>query len=124
MGLNDLIVAIALRCCVSRFPWLSYVGSCERKRKQYELDFVIFIERMAREPYSYSIMLVRYIRPDAIILSKLAEGEELWQSMLERKNIECAPLLATYLEELHLLPRLDMNRSVGKTAAICFGNVY
>ena len=77
MGLNDLIVAIALRCCVSRFPWLSYVGSCERKRKQYELDFVIFIECMAREPYGYSIMLVRYIRPDAIILSKLAEGEEL-----------------------------------------------
>jgi hypothetical protein len=29
--LNDLIVAMALRCCVSRIPWLSYVGSCDKK---------------------------------------------------------------------------------------------
>jgi hypothetical protein len=33
MGLKDLIVAMALRCCVSRFPWLSYVGSCDMKEE-------------------------------------------------------------------------------------------
>jgi hypothetical protein len=48
-----------------------------RKRGQYELDFVVFIECMSREPYSYSLMLVRDMGPDAVILGKLAEGEEL-----------------------------------------------
>jgi hypothetical protein len=55
-----------------------------RERRQYELDFVVFIECMSREPYSYLLMLVRDIGPDAVILGKLAEGEELRQSMLER----------------------------------------
>jgi hypothetical protein len=48
-----------------------------RKRRQYELDFVVFIECMSREPYSYLLMLVRDMGPDAVILGKLAEGEEL-----------------------------------------------
>ena len=68
---------MALRCCVSRFPWLSYVGLCDKERRQYELDFVVFIECMSREPHSYSLMLVRDIGPDAVVLGKLAEGEEL-----------------------------------------------
>jgi hypothetical protein len=46
------------------------------KRRQYELDFVVFIERMSREPYSYPLMLVRDMAPDAVI-GILAEGEEL-----------------------------------------------
>ena len=48
-----------------------------RKKRQYELDFVVLIECMPREPHSYLLMLVRNIGPDAIILGKLAEGEEL-----------------------------------------------
>jgi hypothetical protein len=48
-----------------------------RKRRQYELDFIVFIECMSREPHSYSLMLVRDIGPNAVVLGKLAEGEEL-----------------------------------------------
>ena len=47
------------------------------KKRQYEPDFVVFIECKPRKPHSYFLMLVRYIGPDAIILSKFAEGEEL-----------------------------------------------
>jgi hypothetical protein len=48
-----------------------------RKRSQYELDFVVFLECMSREPHSYSLMLVRDIGPDTVVLDKLAEGEKL-----------------------------------------------
>lgn len=52
-----------------------------RKRRQYELDFVVFIECKSREPYRYSLVLVGDKGPDAVILGKFAEGEELWQSV-------------------------------------------
>jgi len=45
---------------------------------------------MLREPYGYLLMLVRDPGPDAIILEKMAESEELRQSMLNRKNRECS----------------------------------
>jgi hypothetical protein len=61
-----------------------------RERRQYEPDFVVFTECMSRKPYSYLLMLIRDIGPDAVILGVLAEGEELWRSMLERKNVECS----------------------------------
>jgi hypothetical protein len=50
------------------------------RRRQDELDFVVFIKCMSREPYSYPLMLVRNPGPDAVILNELAESEELMES--------------------------------------------
>jgi len=63
-----------------------------RKRRQYELGFVVFIECISREPHSNSLMLVGDIGPDAVILSELAESKELKQSMLDRKQRYCSRL--------------------------------
>lgn len=40
------------------------------------------------------------------------------------KEYRVERLLATHLEELHLLPRLDVDGNVGKIATVCLGNVY
>lgn len=59
-----------------------------RKKRQNELDCVVFMECKSRESYSYLIVLVRDIGPDAVIFNRFEESEELWQSVLEGKNIE------------------------------------
>lgn len=91
MGLKDLIVAIAQCCCVSRFPSLKQCWFMRQERRWWhELESVVLIKCMSREPYGYLLVLVRNPGPDAIILDKLAESEELRQSVLNQRNIECA----------------------------------
>lgn len=73
------------------------------------------------------MVLVRDIGPDAVVVSELAESQELRQSKLdpnERVLWNAALQLATCLEELYFLRGLDVYRKIGEVAAVCFRNVY
>ena len=61
-----------------------------RKKAWYELEFVVLIKCMSRKPYGYLLVFVRDPGPNAVILDKMAESDELMQSTLNRKNIKCA----------------------------------
>lgn len=123
MGLNDLIVAMALRFSVSRFPWLSYVGSCNKKKEVIRTWFCrIHQVHVARTLQLFADAYQRH-RPRCNHPRQIC-GRLGTVAINVRTEEYGVLLIATHLDELHLPPGLDLDGNVGKTAAVCLGDVY